>query len=290
MAIEKVTTDPVTTGLDGYDANAVVEYEDKFFVHREQGNTEWTPLGTVGRTTQDERGRQIDRLLRRLDPKGTSSWRIRQKRFPVSADANTYSFVTNNAAAAGAANTVPVTYDPAYVYLSTTQTSGGLCMLSTTAGSTTAVALSAGTADSGVAMTIKFGTTAAGSTATVAAGATALSVAGVNNNTCTAYFGFGVDGATSTTKFCVISDATTAGKAATSQAIDGAWHDVELIRKDGLLTCYVDGTSVGTYAAGGTYLSTAAAPIGALISTAGSYNANMSLGAITVAVAAKTGA
>lgn len=288
MAITQTTTDPIGTGLYE-DAGTVVEYNDKFHIKREQGSTEWTPLGTIGRSTQDERGRQIDRLLRKLDPQGSSAWRIKNMRFPVAAESNTYSFVSSNAAAAGATNATPVTYDQSYVYLSTTQTSGGLCMLSTTAGTTSALALNTGTADCGVAVTMKWGTTVAGSTVTLTAGATALSVAGVVNNTATAFYGFGVDGATSTTKFCVISDSTTTGKAATTQTIDGAWHDVELVRKDGLLTCYVDGTSVGTYAAGGTYLSTAAAPIGALISTAGAYNANMSLGSITVAVPAKTG-
>lgn len=294
MAVEKTTTDPVLTGIAGQDCGTVVEYEDKFYSHDEQGDTEWSLTGqNACRQLGAESPRGVKRLLQKLDPTGAYTWRTRTMRFPVTDDLNTFSFVSSNAAAAGskALATVPITYDPSYVYLSTTETSGGLLMTSTTAGATTALALNAGTADSGVHATIKWGTTVAGSAVTIAAGATARVCVGLVNNTATALYGIGVDGATNDNKFCVVSSSTKSGQiiGQTAHDLDQLWHDVELVRKNGILTCYIDGTSYGTYGAGGVYLSTAAAPIGALVSTAGSYNANISVGEITVLTAAKTG-
>ena len=288
MALTKTTTDPIATGIND-DSADTQEYNDKWYLHREQGSTEWTPTGVIGRDVQKETGRAVDRLLRKLSPDGSTAYRVKTMVFPDHGTTNTYSYVTSNAAAAGAANTVPVTYYPTHVYLSTTETSGGLVQLSTTAGATSAVALNAGTADSGVSVVMKWGTTAAGSATSIAAGASALAVAGLCNNTATALYGIGVDGATNTGMFCVVTDSTTGGKVATTQALDQNWHEFELIRKSGTLTVYCDGTSVGTYGAGGAYLSTASAPIGALVSTAGSFNANVSVAQITIAQASKVG-
>jgi hypothetical protein len=276
MTIEKTTTNPLTTGIAD-DAGATREYNDRWYLHREQSSTDWVATGGLQNVSNGEMANGLQKLMDKLDPGRQSTWRVNAHELP-----NPWNFATT------ASGTGAVTMSAVDCILTTGTTSGGTsCALYSPRPDTSTNSPGAAWATLPVGASTDWGLHARFKLASTSAlGATSVAVVGaVNSNTPTDGIKFGVHGPTSTNTWSLKQGWHTTA-IGTTTTIDTSWHDVDITRLSGVTTVYLDGTSVATSTSG--YVSTATCGSAAFCSqAAGGQTATITVSEIITAAPAR---